>query len=50
MCLINGHAVTGCPQANARVTIFGDVYQLPVEMQESAREVCALLASTHLPM
>lgn len=25
--------------ANARVTIFGDVYQLPVEMQDGAREV-----------
>ena len=25
--------------ANARVTIFGDVYQLPPEMHEAAREV-----------
>ena len=25
--------------ANARVTIFGDVYQLPPEMQATAREV-----------
>lgn len=25
--------------ANARVTIFGDVYQLPAEMQAAAREV-----------
>ncbi len=25
--------------ANARVTIFGDVYQLPAELQETARQV-----------
>lgn len=25
--------------ANARVTIFGDVYQLPPDMHEAAREV-----------
>jgi hypothetical protein len=25
--------------ANARVTIFGDVYQLPKDMQDAAREV-----------
>ena len=26
--------------ANARVTIFGDVYQLPPDMHQAAREVC----------
>ena len=25
--------------ANARVTIFGDVYQLPADMQDAAREI-----------
>lgn len=29
--------------ANARVTIFGDVYQLPAELQAAAREASTLL-------
>ena len=32
--------------ANARVTIFGDVYQLPPEMHEAAREVHTCLLFT----
>lgn len=34
--------------ANARVTIFGDVYQLPPDMHEAAREVTSCTSSASL--